>query len=95
MFDPNELRVIGQIDEDKGLSDVKVGQDVEFTVDAYGSKKYTGIVDEISPVSREGDVVFNISDKREVKQFDVKVRFDISKYPELKNGMSAKMWIKK
>jgi len=46
-------------------------------------------------VSREGDVVFNISDKREVKQFDVKVRFDISKYPELKNGMSAKMWIKK
>ena len=95
MFDPNELRVIGRIDEDKGLSDVKVGQAVEFTVDAYDSKKYTGIVDEISPVSREGDVVFNISDKREVKQFDVKVRFDISKYPELKNGMSAKMWIKK
>lgn len=95
MFDPNELRVIGRIDEDKGLSDVRIGQEVEFTVDAYGSKKYTGIVDEISPVSHEGDVVFNISDKREVKQFDVKVRFDISKYPELKNGMSSKMWIKK
>ncbi len=95
MFDPNELRVIGRIDEDKGLSDIKVGQEVEFTVDAYDSKKYTGIVDEISPVSREGDIVFNISDKREVKQFDVKVRFDINKYPELKNGMSAKMWIKK
>jgi len=95
MFDPNELRVIGRIDEDKGLSDVRVGQEVEFTVDAYSSKKYTGIVDEISPASREGDVVFNISDKREVKQFDVKVRFDISKYPELKNGMSAKMSIKK
>jgi len=95
MFDPNELRVVGRIDEDKGLSDVKVGQEVEFTVDAYDSKKYTGVVDEISPASREGDVVFNISDKREVKQFDVKVRFDISKYPELKNGMSAKMWIKK
>lgn len=95
MFDPNELRVIGRIDEDKGLSDVNVGQEVTFTVDAYGSKKYTGIIDEISPVSREGDVVFNISDKREVKQFDVKVRFDINKYPELKNGMSAKMWIKK
>jgi len=30
MFDPNELRVIGRIDEDKGLSDVKVGQAVEF-----------------------------------------------------------------
>jgi len=95
MFDPNELRVIGRIDEDKGLSDVRVGQEVEFTIDAYGSKKYAGIVDEISPVSREGDVVFNISDKREVKQFDVKVRFDINKYPELKNGMSAKMSIKK
>lgn len=95
MFDPNELRVVGRIDEDKGLSDVSVGQDVTFTIDAYGSKKYTGIVDEISPVSREGDVVFNISDKRQVKQFDVKVRFDINKYPELKNGMSAKMWIQK
>jgi len=95
MFDPNELRVIGRIDEDKGLSDVRVGQEVEFTIDAYGSKKYAGIVDEISPVSREGDVVFNISDKREVKQFDVKVRFDINKYPELKNGMSTKMSIKK
>jgi multidrug resistance efflux pump len=95
MFDPNELRVIGRIDEDKGLSDVRIGQEVEFTVDAYSSKKYTGIVDEISPASREGDVVFNISDKREVKQFDVKVRFDINKYQELKNGMSAKMSIKK
>jgi len=93
MLDPNELRVVGQIDEDKGLSDISVGQIASFTIDAYGSKKYEGVVDEISPVSREGDIVFNISDKREVKQFDVKIRFDVNKYPELKNGMSAKLWI--
>ena len=93
MLDPNDLRVVGRIDEDKGLSDIRVGQIASFTIDAYGSKKYEGVVDEISPVSREGDIVFNISDKREVKQFDVKIRFDINKYPELKNGMSAKLWI--
>jgi len=93
MLDPSELRVVGQIDEDKGLSDIRVGQTAVFTIDAFGSKKYEGVVDEISPVSRQGDIVFNISDKREVKQFDVKIRFDINKYPELKNGMSAKLWI--
>ncbi len=95
MSDPTELRVVGRIEEDKGLSDVRIGQFAKFTVDAFGSKEYEGVVDEISSVSREGDVVFNISDKREVKEFNVKVRFNIDKYPELKNGMSAKLWIYK
>jgi multidrug resistance efflux pump len=93
MINPEQLRVVAHIDEDKGFSEIKVGQSVSFTVDAYGSKKYVGVVDEISQTSRQSGVVFNISDKREVKQFDVKIRFNTEQYSELKNGMSAKVTI--
>jgi multidrug resistance efflux pump len=92
---PEDLRVVGRIEEDKGLKDVRVGQPVIFTVDAFGSKQYEGIVDEVSPTSRPSDVVFNISDQRQENEFNVKVRFNVRAYPELKNGMSAKMWIYK
>jgi hypothetical protein len=34
MIDPKEFRVIGHIDEDKGLADIKPGQHAVFTVDA-------------------------------------------------------------
>lgn len=95
MIDPNQLRVVGRVDENKGLSQISVGEPAVFTVDAFGSKEYQGIVDEISPTSRQSDVVFNISDQRQAQQFDVKIRFDVARYPELKNGMSAKIWIYK
>lgn len=95
MIKPEDLRVVAQVEEDKGLSDIKVGQKAYFTVDAFGSKKYSGIVDEVSPTSRSSDIVFNISNTREAKEFDVKIRFSLSDYPELKNGMSAKAWIYK
>jgi multidrug resistance efflux pump len=95
MIGPNDLRVVGQVQEDKGLADIKVGQAAIFTVDAFGSKEYSGIVDEISPTSNAGDIVFNISNTRQEQSFDVKIRFDVSQYPELKNGMSAKLWIYK
>jgi multidrug resistance efflux pump len=95
MIDPSQLRVTGTIEEDKGLEDIKVGQMATFTVDAFKSKKYQGIVDEISSTSHDSGVVFTISDKRETKLFDVKVRFNPDKYPELKNGMSAKITIYK
>jgi multidrug resistance efflux pump len=95
MIDPSEIRVVATIDENKGLSDIRIGQRAEFTVDAFGSKKYVGVVDEISETSHQSGVVFNISDKREIKQFDVKIRFNIDEYPELKNGMSAKVTIYK
>ncbi len=95
MINPEDLRAVGHLEENKGLDAVKVGQPVLFTVDAFGSKQYTGTVDEISPTSRASGVVFNISDKRETRQFDVKVRYNIDDYPELKNGMSAKIWIYK
>jgi multidrug resistance efflux pump len=93
MIDPTTLRVVGNIDEDKGLSSIAVGDTVVFTVDAFGGKQYSGVVDEVSPTSHESDIVFNISDKRQVQTFDVKARFDITAYPELKNGMSARMWV--
>ena len=90
---PEDLSVVAHMDEDKGLSGIRVGQLVSFTVDTFGAKKYTGIVDEISSTSRQSGVVFNISDQREVRQFDVKIKFDVKKYAELKNGMSAKVTI--
>ncbi len=95
MINLDDLRVVGQVEEDKGLSQIEVGQNAIFTIDAFGSKEYQGIVDEISPTSDAGDIVFNISNTRQEMNFDVKVRFDTAQYPELKNGMSAKLWIYK
>jgi len=95
MIDPTQLRVVGELDENKGLADVKVGDRATFTVDAFGSKTYEGVVDEVSPTSVQSDVVFNISDQRPTNEFDVKVRFDPVRYPELKNGMSARIWVYK
>ncbi|HWP61130.1 MAG TPA: HlyD family secretion protein [Candidatus Paceibacterota bacterium] len=93
MIDPTQLRVVGKIDEDKGLSRIQVGDKVVFTVDAFGGKQYSGVIDEVAPTSEQTQIVFNISDARQEQQFDVKARFDIAAYPELKNGMSARMWV--
>ena len=95
MINPSDLRVVGQVQEDKGLKNIRIGQEAIFTVDTFGSKQYSGIVDQINPTSNAGDIVFNISNTRQVNDFDVKVRFNISQYPELRNGMSAKLWIYK
>jgi multidrug resistance efflux pump len=92
-IDPAQLSAVGRLDEDKGLASLKVGDRALFTVDAFGGKKYSGVVEEIAPTSRNSDVVFSISDKRETKVFDVKVAFDTNAYPELKNGMSARIWV--
>ncbi len=95
MIDPTQLRVVGNLDENKGLNEIKVGDPAEFTVDAFGSEVFTGVVDEISPTAESGSVVFNISDQRPTNQFAVYVRFDTTKYPQLKNGMSARIWVYK
>jgi multidrug resistance efflux pump len=89
----NGMKVVGSIEETKGLKNISVGQRAQFTVDAFPGKKYIGVVDEVSPTSNDTGVVFAISDKRPIKKFDIKVRFDIAKYPELKNGMSAKITV--
>lgn len=93
MIDPTQLRVVGQVQENEGLDRIQVGDPVTFTVDAFGGEQFTGVVDEVSPTSQQSQVVFNISDQREEQDFDVKARFDTTEYPQLKNGMSARMWI--
>lgn len=93
MIDPTALRVVGAIDENKGLARIQLGDPVVFTVDAFGSKQFEGIVDEIAPTANASGVVFNISDTRQTQAFDVKARFDESAYPELRNGMSARMYV--
>ncbi len=95
MYDPSALRVIGHIQEDQGLSSLHIGQKVIFTVDTFGSKQFTGTVENIGNLADQSSLVFSISDKRQEKQFDVTVAFDPSAYPELTNGMSAKMWVYK
>ncbi len=91
MIVPSELRVVGTIKENEGLSDIKSGDVVTFTVDTFGSKEYVGVVESVNPTSKDSGIAFSISDKREVKEFEVNVKFDTTKYPEFKNGMSAKM----
>ncbi len=93
MIDPTQLRVVGEIDENKGLSLIKVGDPVTFTVDAFGGQQFSAVVDEISPTSNQSGIVFNISNSRQTQQFDIKARFDTSSYAQLKNGMSARMSI--
>lgn len=94
-IDPSQLRVVGQIDENKGLSDIAVGDQAVFTVDAFGGTKFSGVVSEISPTSHASGVVFNISDQRETQTFDVKVSYDTAAHPEFRNGMSARISIYK
>lgn len=95
LIDPQELRVIGRLEEDKGLQDVYLGQSATFTVDAFGSKIFYGTVDQISPTSRDAGIVFNISDKREKREFNISVRFNLGQYPDVKNGMSARIVLRK
>lgn len=93
MIDPRELRVVGKIDENKGLAAIQVGDPVVFTVDAFGGRQFSGVVDEVAPSANQSGVVFDISNQRQTQQFDVYARFDTLAYPELKNGMSARMYV--
>ncbi|MGC9599560.1 MAG: hypothetical protein ABSE18_04210 [Minisyncoccia bacterium] len=92
MIDPTQLRVVGRLDEDKGLANVMVGDVAKFTVDAFGSKEYYGVVDEVGQIS-QGNTTSNIFSQRPTDQFNVYVRFDPARYPELKDGMSARIWV--
>lgn len=93
MINLSDMRVAGTIDENKGLSDIKIGQVASFTVDALPGKTFWGYVDEVSPSSKQTQLSFSISSERPTQQFVVYVRFDAQKYPEIKNGMSAKLTI--
>ena len=93
MIQPSDIRVAGTLDENKGLNEIKVGQVISFTVDAFPGKTYWGYVDEISPTAKTAQLSFSISSERPTQQFIVYARFNSVKYPEIKNGMSAKMTV--
>ncbi|MGE5041918.1 MAG: efflux RND transporter periplasmic adaptor subunit [Candidatus Levyibacteriota bacterium] len=86
------MRIAGTIDENKGLSDIKVGQPVSFTVDALPGT-FWGYVDEISPSAKQTQAAFSISSERPTQQFVVYARFNSAAYPLIKNGMSVKMTV--
>jgi multidrug resistance efflux pump len=95
MIQPSQLRIVARIEENKGLKDVRPGQEAIFTVDAFGSQQFEGTVESVAATNVEGDVVFNISDKREAKEFEVKIAYDQDAAPRFENGMSARVWIVK
>ncbi len=90
MINPDDFRVVATLDENKGLKDIKVGQVASFTVDAYPGQTFWGYVDEVSPTAKQTQLSFSISSERPTQQFDVYIRFDSFKHPQIKNGMSAK-----
>jgi multidrug resistance efflux pump len=91
MIRPVNLRVVGTIDENKGLNDIGIGQAVSFTIDALPGNTYWGYIDEISPSALAPAFSFSTSTERSTQQFTVYAKFDSSLYPLIKNGMSAKM----
>ena len=95
MINPSDLRLVAKIDENAGLSDIKPGDKVVFTLDAFGGKKFDGAVEEIVPTSYQSGVIFNISDTRQEQQYQVKISYDALTHPEILNGMSARVWIYK
>ena len=93
IIDPSNMRVTGTVDENKGLNELKVGQIASFTVDALPGEQFWGYVDEISPSAKQTALSFSISSERPTQQFQVYVKYDGLKYPEIKNGMSAKLTV--
>jgi multidrug resistance efflux pump len=91
LINPNEMRIAGTLDENKGLNKIKLGQVASFTIDAFPGRTFWGYVDEIAESAKQTSLSFSISSERPTQQFEVYVRFDANKYPEIKNGMSAKM----
>jgi len=93
MIRPVNMRVAGTIDENKGLTDIRIGQVVSFTVDALPGNTFWGYITEISPSAVAPAFSFSTSSERSTQQFTVYAKFDSSLYPAIKNGMSAKMVI--
>lgn len=93
MINFSDMRVAGTLDENKGLNKIQVGQAVAFTIDALPGKTFWGYVDEISPTAKQTQLQFSISSERPTQQFIIYAKFDAYQYPQIKNGMSAKMTV--
>ncbi len=93
LINPDDFRIVGTIDENKGLKDIRVGQAASFSVDAFPGQTFWGYVDEVSGTAKQTQAAFSISNERPTQQFNIFVRFDALRYPQIKNGMSAKLVI--
>jgi len=93
MINTTDMRIAGTIDENKGLQNIHAGQVASFTVDALPGQTFWGFVDEVSPSAKQTQLSFSISSERPTQQFVVFVKYNADKYPEIKNGMSAKMTV--
>src|ERR1035437_7440332 len=93
MINFSDMRIAGTLDENKGLDKVKIGQAVSFSVDALPNQTFWGYVDEISPTAKQTQLQFSVSSERPTQQFIVYTRFNAYSYPQIKNGMSAKMTV--
>lgn len=91
MVNPEDFRVEGTLDENKGLKDIRAGQVASFTVDAFPGQTFWGYVDSVSPTAKQTQLSFSISSDRPTQQFTVSVKYDVNHYPQIKNGMSAKL----
>lgn len=95
LMDRRKLRAAGLVDEDSGLAELRIGQRAIVKVDAFGGREFPGTVEEISDSPRRAGIAFSISNKDEVRQYEVKVVFDGVPYPGLKQGMSADIEVEK
>lgn len=95
LIDRDDLRAVGLVDEDAGLSDLRLGQRASVEVDAFEGRTFSGFVEEISRRPHTPPVSFNIADRDEEQQYEVKVRFDGDVDPELRQGLSASVEVRK
>jgi multidrug resistance efflux pump len=95
LIDRDDLRAVGLVDEDGGLSDLRLGQRATIALDAFPDRTFTGYVEEISRRPSDQAVNFAISDRDEARQYEVKVRLDGSPDFELRQGLSATVEVTK
>ena len=95
LIDRDELRAVGLVDEDGGLSDLRLGQRAKVEVDAFDGRSFRGVVEEIATRPHQQAVSFSISDRDEARQYEVEVRLEGALYPGLRQGMSAEVEVSK
>lgn len=95
LIDRGDLRAVGTVDEDKGLEDLHIGQRAEVEVDAFSGRSFTGFVEDISARPQQQAVTFSISDKDDPREYEITVRLDGEPDPDLRQGMSGDISVRK
>jgi len=87
LVDMRHMELIARVVE-LDVARVKIGQKVIISIDAIPEAKLEGRVTFISPVAREpGAVLFE--DEDEVKEYEVKIDFNVPENSPIRDGMSA------